>query len=454
MNIAIVGLGKLGAPIAAIMAGGGHDVVGVDVSQATVDAINDGVAPVREPQLQEWITRYRHRLCATTSIAKAVVACDATFIIVPTPSDHTGAFSLDYVLAASRSVGIALRDKREFHLVVLCSTVMPGSTQGSVLPALEESAAGRCGEQFGLCYNPEFIALGSVMQDMRRPDMVLIGESDPRSGDMLVNIHHSICESNPSIARMNFVNAEIAKLSVNTFVTTKISYANMLAELCETLPGADVEVVTGAIGADSRIGRRYLRGALGYGGPCFPRDNVALATLFRRNGAEPTIAEATDQINLRQVTRLLNLTLRHLYEGGTVGILGLAYKPNTDVVENSPGLALARQLLARGVPVVVHDPAAMANGQALLQGKVTFAETAQSCASLADVLVITTAWPQFRNISLPVATSPDRTTTVIDCWRMLREVGTRVTYVTLGVGPKDAAADRSIDNPTVFAKGA
>src|SRR5439155_6007964 len=134
------------------------------------------------------------------------------------------------------------------------------------------------------CYNPEFIALGSVIRDMRNPDMVLIGESDQRSGEMLAGIHRGICESNPTIAHMNFVNAELAKLSINTFVTTKISYANMLAEICESLPGADVDVVTRAVGADSRVGLKYLKGALGYGGPCFPRDNLALAALFRQEG--------------------------------------------------------------------------------------------------------------------------------------------------------------------------
>jgi len=147
---------------------------------------------------------------------------------------------------------------------------MPGSTGGHVLPALERASGLRCGRDFGLCYNPEFIALGSVIKDMLSPDMILIGESDERSGDMLAGFQLGVCDNNPGVARMNFVNAELAKLSVNTFVTTKISYANMLAQVCEQLPGADVDVVTSALALDTRIGGRYLKGALDTAALVFP----------------------------------------------------------------------------------------------------------------------------------------------------------------------------------------
>ena len=363
MNISVIGLGKLGAPLAALLAGKGHTVIGVDVNSLAVDSLNRGIAPVHEPDLQEWISRNRLRLSATTDCLEAVRRTDATFVVVPTPSEHDGTFSMRYVLSATESIGNALSRKRTFHLVVLCSTVMPGSTEGVVLPTLEARSGKRCTKDFGLCYNPEFIALGSVLHDMRNPDMVLIGESDADSGEMLATIHTRICDNHPRIARMNFINAELTKLSVNTFVTTKISYANMLAELCEVLPGADVEVVTSALGADSRIGRKYLRGGLGYGGPCFPRDNIALAALFRRKGLESILGEATDRINRRQVTRLLHTILPYIPQSGTVAILGLSYKPNTEVIDNSQGLDLAAQLSARGIHVVVYDPVAMDNAR-------------------------------------------------------------------------------------------
>ena len=163
--------------------------------------------------------------------------------------------------------------------------------------ALERHAGRQVGPSLGLCYNPEFIALGSVVRDMLRPDMILIGESDTTAGDILERLYDAACENRPAVQRMNFVNAELTKLAINTFVTTKISYANMLADICERLAGADVDVVTRAVGSDSRIGARYLKGAIGYGGPCFPRDNVAFSALARSLGAQAQLAETTDAIN-------------------------------------------------------------------------------------------------------------------------------------------------------------
>jgi UDPglucose 6-dehydrogenase len=435
MKLSIIGLGKLGAPMAAVMAHKGHVVVGVDVNADYVAAIQQGHAPLKETGLEEMIQANRERLSATVNYEEAVLGTDATFIIVPTPSDPDGTFSLRNVMIAAEKIGAALRKKQGWHLVVLSSTVMPGSTGGKLLPALEAHSGKKCGEGFGLCYNPEFIALGSVIRDMLNPDMILIGESDERSGEILEKLYTGVCDSNPHIRRMNHVNAELTKISVNTFVTTKISYANMLAQVCETLPGADVDVVTSAIGCDSRIGQKYLKGALGYGGPCFPRDNLAFSALARGNGVPPILAEATHQLNQSQAPRLAKWILARLPEGGTVGVMGLSYKPNTEVIEESQGLALAKHLLSVGVPVVVYDPAAMENARPQLAGKVTFAASAADCARQADVLAITTPWAEFREIS-PKEFKPHGT--VLDCWRLLDKdaVGSVTEYVALGFGAR------------------
>lgn len=441
MHVTVVGLGKLGSVIAAVLAGSGHKVAGVDLNPDAVKALNEGRAPVEETGLSDLIQKNRERLSATTDGEAAVAGADITFIVVPTPSEAGGAFSLRYVSPAVETVGRALRRKEDFHLVVLSSTVMPGSTGGSVLPLLERISEKKCGRDFGLCYNPEFIALGSVIRDMRNPDMILIGESDPRSGQILSDLYQHVCESKPAIARMNFVNAELTKLSVNTFVTTKISYANMLAQVCERLPGADIDVVTSALGLDTRIGRKYLKGALGYGGPCFPRDNVAFASLARLHGVEATLAEATDKLNRRQVRRLGDLILAILPAGGTAGILGLSYKPSTSVVEESQGVQLAQYLLDNGAPVVAYDPAAMDNARQLLNGDVTFASSVEQCAARAHVLVVTTPWEEFRNLRPESLNGELGRPTVVDCWRIVsggEGFGGRANYLALGVGPADA----------------
>jgi UDPglucose 6-dehydrogenase len=238
---------------------------------------------------------------------------------------------------------------------------------------------------------------------------------------------------------MNFVNAELTKLSVNTFVTTKISYANMLAQVCETLPGADADVVTTALGCDSRIGPKYLKGALGYGGPCFPRDNVAFSALARGNGVPALLAEATDAMNRRQVPRLAELILSRLPKGGTAGVLGLSYKPNTEVIDESQGVGLAQELLRAGARVVVYDPAAIENARRVLKGNVAFAASAAECAGQADVVAITTAWAEFRELQ---ADHWKREAVLIDCWRVLTpaQLPETASCVVLGMpAPQEAA---------------
>src|ERR1039458_2858258 len=442
MKISIIGLGKLGAPMAAVMAHKGHTVVGVDINPAFVSALNQGRAPVFEPGLAELIQANRERLSATQDCEAAVLATEATFIMVPTPSGDDGRFSMRLVMDAAEKIGKALR-KTDWHLVVLSSTVMPGSTAEGLVPALEAHSGKKCGLDFGVCYNPEFIALGSVIRDMLNPDMILIGESDERSGRMLGDFYTHVCESNPRINRMNYVNAELTKLSVNTFVTTKISYANMLAEVCETLPGADVDTVTRAIGCDSRIGQKYLRGAMGYGGPCFPRDNMAFSALARTNGVPALLAEATDQLNRRQAPRLAELVRSRLPANGTVGILGLSYKPNTGVIEESQGLRLAQHLLSAGTAVIVYDPAAMENAKQQLTGKVTFARSAAECVRQADAFAVTTPWAEFGAILPADLKRRDGSVLVLDCWRMLDRLAfmTVSDYRLIGVGVDSSAIE-------------
>ncbi len=440
MKLSIVGLGKLGAPMAAVMAHKGHTVIGVDSNPRSVEAINQGRGPVREPGLDEMIARNRERLRATVDIAEAVRESDATFIIVPTPSQEDGRFSLDYVMRAVEGIGAALREKSGWHVVVVSSTVMPGAVGGVVQPALEAISGKRCGSDFGLCYNPEFIALGSVIADMLHPDMILIGESDERSGALLEELYRGVCESGPRIQRMNFVNAELTKLSVNTFVTTKISYANMLAQVCETLAGADVDVVTSAIGCDSRIGGKYLKGGLGYGGPCFPRDNKAFAALARGNGAAAVLAEATDETNRLQAPRIAAAILSRLPEGGLAAVLGLAYKADTDVIDESQGVEVARHLSRAGARVAVYDPAAMENARRALGAGVRFAESAAECIAAADVTAITTPWAEFRRLE-PADFRAGAA--VLDCWRILarERFEGRIVYVTLGSGAAAASPE-------------
>ncbi len=419
MDIAVIGLGRLGSPLAAVLASKGHNVIGVDLNPRFVAAINAGKAPVEEPGLQERIDVAGRRLRATTSFADAIPLTDVSFVIVPTPSGPDGMFSNRWVLDAVRQIGAALRVTDRYHVVNITSTVMPGSTGGEIRSALEQASGRKVGHTVGLTYSPEFIALGSVVRDLLHPDMLLIGESDRRAGDVLEALYRETVESNPPVQRMNWVNAEISKISVNTFVTTKISYANMVAELCEALPGADVDVVTAALGKDSRIGGKYLKGALGYGGPCFPRDNVAWAALARSVGVGADLALATDEVNRRQATRVANLVARLTDGGAWVAVLGLAYKPDTPVIEESQGVMIARCLAEAGFSVAVHDPVALEAASAVLGDGVMVVSEAEAAIDAAEVIVITTPSQSYARLSPAVFAQRGRRRTVVDCWRIL-----------------------------------
>jgi UDPglucose 6-dehydrogenase len=435
-TLAVVGLGKLGSPMVACFASKGFDVVGVDVDPSKVEAIAGSRAPVVEPGLEDLLAENSARISATTDLAHAVSRADMTFLVVATPSDADGGFSLEYVLPACETIGSALRNKSEYHVVVLTSTVLPGATGGLVRTALEEASGKRCGSDFGLCYNPEFIALGSVIHDFLNPDFLLVGESDERAGDALERVYERTCDNKAPVARMNFVNAELSKISVNTYVTTKIAFANMLARICEKLPDADVERVTAAIGLDTRIGSRYLQGAISYGGPCFPRDNIAFAALARSVDAPALIAEATDRSNRGGTAQLANLVLGKLENGSTVGILGLSYKPHTDVVEESAALHLMQELLAHDVDVVAYDPAGMQNARRAIGDAGRFATSAEECVREADVVVLATPWPETVGVAASVYERTGTRRVVIDCWRALprEELEQVAEYIALGEG--------------------
>jgi UDPglucose 6-dehydrogenase len=432
----IVGLGKLGASMAAAIAARGFDTIGVDVNASVVEAVNAGRAPVSETGLADAIETNRARLSATAYHDEALMQSDVTFVIVPTPTDSTGMFSLQYASYAFREIGRGLAGKQDYHLIVLTSTVVPGSTRRVLLPQLEAASGKKCGRDFGLCYSPEFIALGSVIRDFLNPDFTLVGEFDERSGALLEHCYAEIVENGAPCKRMSLENAELTKLAVNTFVTTKIAYANMLAEFCEALPGGDVDGGPVALGTQTRIARRYLTGGLGFGGPCFPRDNIALSAFGRHVGAGADIAVTTDAANCAPVRRLVEQVGVAVRSESTVAVLGLAYKPQSHVIERSQGLEAALAIAATGIRVVCYDPLARDAARNELKDKALVLDSMKACLDQADVVVIANADPEFARLTsedFPQCSPPVQ---VIDCWRLLRaqlEGSPKVRYRAIGL---------------------
>src|ERR1700736_619733 len=412
-SISVCGLGKLGGCIAATYAARGFHVVGVDVDPDKIRRVKAGLPPVDEPLLAEMMREGKDRLRATDDPREAVKT-DASFFIPPSPSLPDGSFSNEFLLKAMQPVARAIREAgKTGHIFVCSSTTTPGAVDGVLIPMLEKETGWKCGSEFHFCYNPEFIALGNVINGLLEPDFVLIGESDLAAGDALEKFYRGYTRNKCRIARMSIISAELTKISVNSYITMKISFTNQLRMIAEQFSKADINLILDAIGTDTRIGHKYLRPGLSFGGPCFPRDNRLLAYAARQVGLEAPLAEASDRTNELTKSNLLAKVRGSVSPGDTVLILGMSYKPDTYITEESAGLHLAQNLKRHGYRVLVHDYAAKAsNSPALHEFELIDDISDITRRDDIDLAVICCPWPQYSNLKF----SPQ--TKVLPTWKV------------------------------------
>lgn len=418
-RISVIGLGKIGTPLAVGFAARGHRVVGFDSDPSTLARLAAGVVPLNEVGLADAHRKAGDLFTTTPDIDAAVITTDISFVIVPSPSDATGRLSSRHVVNVCERLGHALSKKSAYHVVVIGTTVMPTTIDRVLRPILERESGRSCGSNLGICYVPEFCALGNALAGIFAPDVVVIGQSDDRAGAFVERLYAISCRSGTPIVRMSLVNAELMKLGVNNFVALKIGFANMMARICERLPDASVDVVTGAMGLDRRIGKRYLTGATAFGGPCFPRDTRALAALTLDLDVEGAIPEAVISSNRKDILRLVSTVRAALPPGGRVGVLGLAFKPGTDIIDESVGMLVAHELTRVRVPVSAFDPLAASRARAALPSSVSISTTLKACLEESDVILISLPCDEFRRIVPTDLVRSGPRPTIIDCWRIL-----------------------------------
>jgi UDPglucose 6-dehydrogenase len=394
MNLSVVGSGYVGTTVAACLADLGHSVTNVDIDRDIVVDINAGEAPIHEPGLDDLLAKHGGKRLRATTDYGAVRDTDLTFVALPTPSEEDGSIDLSIITRGMESLGEALATKTDPHVVVVKSTVLPGSTEDVLVPAMRRAGAG---ENVHVATNPEFQREGTAVEDYLDPDKLVVGTDSAFARETLESVFEPLvarADSNATLVTTGIREAEMIKYANNTFLAAKVSLINELGNVCKAY-GVDAYEVAEAIGLDDRIGAKFLRSGVGWGGSCFPKDISALIAAAEDAGYDPSLLRAVVEVNEKQPRRMLDLAERHSdLAGRRVAVLGLAFKPGTDDVRNSRAIPLIEALDERGADVVAYDPVANENMRDRFP-EVTYADSAAAALEGAHAALVVTDWDEF-----------------------------------------------------------
>ena len=412
MKISVVGTGYVGLVSGVCFAEqGGHPVVCVDVDRAKVDLINRGVPPIHEKGLGELLQKHAgKRLVATTNLEPAVLDSDITFIAAGTPFDGRE-IDLKYVRQIATQVGTALRKKPGYHVVVVKSTVVPGTTDAVVLPLLEQASGRRAGKDFGVGMNPEFLSEGVAVADFMNPDRIVLGGIDARAQDVLAEVYAKFPDDVPRL-RTNNATAEMIKYGSNALQATMISFANEVANLCSTVGSIDAADVMQGVHLMKELtpsvnGKRsrapiasFAFPGCGFGGSCFPKDLKAIVSHGQKLGANMPLLQSVIDVNHRQPERMIDLLKQRIpsLKGVRVAVLGLAFKPETDDVRESPAIPIVKRLVEEGAVVRGVDPVAINEAKKVLPTNVELTDDLRHALDGAAAVLLVTKWEQFRAV--------------------------------------------------------
>ncbi|ADC66499.1 nucleotide sugar dehydrogenase [Ferroglobus placidus DSM 10642] len=394
MKISIIGSGYVGLVTGVGFAELGHDVVFIDVDEQKVEMINSCKPPIFEKGLKELMEKNRGKFYATNDYA-SLKNTDITFICVGTPSRKDGSIDLKYVESASKEIGKVLRGKEEFHTVVVKSTVIPGTTEEVVKPIIGKESGKEAFRDFGLAMNPEFLREGNAVEDFFNPDRIVIGVKDERTKKILEKLYEPF--NCPKLIT-DIKTAEMIKYASNAFLATKISFANEIGNICKKL-GIDVYKVFEGVGLDHRINPSFFRAGIGFGGSCFPKDVKALIKKAEELGEDPKLLKAVIEVNERQPLKMIELLKKHIpnLEGKKIGLLGLAFKPDTDDVRESRAIPIVKALLEEGAEIIAYDPKAIENFRKFFP-QIEYANSAEDVIAKSDAVLIVTEWRDFEEL--------------------------------------------------------
>lgn len=441
-RISIIGTGYVGLCTAVGFASKGYEVIASTHNREKVVLINKGVPPFYEPNLEKWlrkVVKKGYLKCVLNKTHEAVLSTDISLNAVGTPGLSDESIDLQYIKRSTRKIGEALSKKDAYHLVVIKSTVVPGTLENVVKPILEKYSDKHCGSDFGLCMNPEFLREGSALYDTLHPDRIVIGEYDKKSGDVLEALYRGFYGTKVApIIRTNLITAELIKYANNSFLATKISFINTIANICEKLPSADVTNVTKGIGLDKRINHLFLNAGLGYGGSCFPKDVKALIAFSRSLDYDPPLLNAIENVNKTQPYKAIQLSRELLgnLQGKRIAILGLAFKPNTDDMREAASIKIIQKLLREQTDITTYDPSAMTNAEKIFGNQIKYASSSIECIKEADCCIIVTEWDEFKKLQPKDFIQNMRQPVLIDGRRIYdpKKFSQKLKFAAVGLG--------------------
>ena len=434
MNIGIVGLGFVGLSLTSVLASKGYDVVGIDIDKEKCNKISNGISPFFEPEMEKTLKIGLKKKLVVSDNFSLINNCDMIFVTVGTPQRTDGSIELSMIKKAVSTISKNILQRKKNPIIFIKSTVIPGTVQNVLLPILEKNTGKKAGKEFGLISNPEFLQESTAIKDTKFPHVVVLGGHQTKHMKKAKRFFSKL-HPNVPIIETNHQTAEMIKYANNSFLATKISFINQLANVCQNIPGANIDDIAQTIGLDPRIGKLFLNAGPGYGGSCLPKDVKAIMNFSSKVGVSPLLLNAVDKANQIQIDNIITLIEKNCgnLKGKNISILGLAFKPKTDDIRDSISLKVIEKLLKKHARIIVHDPMAIKNVKIKFRDKIRYAKSISEVLDNSHCAVLMTAWPEYSKITNNHLKNMKKRV-LIDSRRILKNKKLDCRYNAIGVG--------------------
>ena len=436
MKIAVIGLGFVGLILSSVLASKGITTVGIDLDKEKCSKIAKGTPTFFEPNLKKTLKKALKKNLFITDKLSSINNCDFIFITVGTPQKKNGEIDLSFIKTAVRSVGKIISKNKKKPIILIKSTVIPGTMKDVILPILEKNSKKKAGKDFGLISNPEFLQESNAIRDTIKPHVIVLGGYRTK---FMKKTEKFFSRFNPNVTIIitNHQTAEMIKYANNSFLATKISFINQIASICQAIPDTNIDDIAATIGLDPRIGNLFLNAGPGYGGSCLPKDMNAIINLSSKIGVKPTLLNAVERTNKLQISNIMTLIKRNIrkIKGKKIAVLGVAFKPDTDDIRDSMGIELVRQLMKLGANVTIHDPRALDNARKIFHSNAEYTTTISSALKNCQCVIIMTQWKEYEKIDNKTIKYMNKKF-IIDSRRILSNKNLDAKYYAIGLGQK------------------